>query len=358
MINVDELLIPISQEAPCGVDLSFSTEFDVIQTARRFDDPSLDQGEWVTPLKEADWGLVVTQCAGLLQAKSKDVRLAVWLTEALGKTKGFAGLACGYELVARLCDQYWDQLHPLPEGGDQEQRIGNLAWLLHRSARLFLDIPVTDADGRSYSAADYEAARLRGQQADTEGVTLDQFDTAKRATPPTFYTSLLADLASCEVALHQCEAAVDARLGLEGPSFFAAREALDKVKGMADKLAAEMGVIPLTTASELMKKDAQLKPAPAYSGLKKTHNSPALGATLFSSNEPVQTREQALARLRQVADFFKHTEPHSPVAHLAEKAAKWGEMSLHDWLKTVVKDQAVLTQLEELLGVDSASTDN
>ena len=31
-----------------------------------------------------------------------------------------------------------------------------------------------------------------------------------------------------------------------------------------------------------------------------------------------------------VAHFFRRTEPHSPVAYLAEKAVKWGEMPLHD----------------------------
>ena len=55
MISADQLLLPISADQPCGVDLSFSPELDAISQARKFDDPSLDQGEWVTELKEADW---------------------------------------------------------------------------------------------------------------------------------------------------------------------------------------------------------------------------------------------------------------------------------------------------------------
>ena len=45
------------------------------------------------------------------------------------------------------------------------------------------------------------------------------------------------------------------------------------------------------------------------------------------------SRKEALQQLRQVAEFFRRTEPHSPVAYLAEKAARWGEMPLHVWLK-------------------------
>ncbi|MGT2434431.1 hypothetical protein ACU4HD_47795 [Cupriavidus basilensis] len=36
-------------------------------------------------------------------------------------------------------------------------------------------------------------------------------------------------------------------------------------------------------------------------------------------------------QLRDVAEFFRQTEPHSPVAYLAARAAKWGDMPLHAW---------------------------
>lgn len=52
-LDLDALLEPISADAPCGEDLSFSAAFDRIAEARREDDPTLDQGEWVTSLKEA-----------------------------------------------------------------------------------------------------------------------------------------------------------------------------------------------------------------------------------------------------------------------------------------------------------------
>ena len=66
---------------------------------------------------------------------------------------------------------------------------------------------------------------------------------------------------------------------------------------------------------------------------------------------PVQNREHALQQLREVAEFFRRTEPHSPVAYLAAKAASWGDMPLHAWLKLVVKDPGSLAFIEELLDV-------
>ena len=61
------LSIPLdSGLGPCGDDLIFSAEFDEIQEARRFDDPSIAQGEWVTEIKEADWPAVVRICEKIL----------------------------------------------------------------------------------------------------------------------------------------------------------------------------------------------------------------------------------------------------------------------------------------------------
>jgi type VI secretion system protein ImpA len=40
------------------------------------------------------------------------------------------------------------------------------------------------------------------------------------------------------------------------------------------------------------------------------------------------------------------------VAYLVEKAAKWSAMPLHEWLRSVVKDDSTLSRMEELLGVE------
>lgn len=65
----------------------------------------------------------------------------------------------------------------------------------------------------------------------------------------------------------------------------------------------------------------------------------------------IQNRADAVAQLRAVAEFFRDTEPHSPAAYLADKAAEWAEMPLHQWLSNVVKDDGTLAHLREMLGV-------
>ena len=76
------------------------------------------------------------------------------------------------------------------------------------------------------------------------------------------------------------------------------------------------------------------------------------GADRLAPGGAPASRAQALEQLRAVADYFRRTEPHSPVAYLVERAARWGEMPLHEWLRSVMKEPATLAQLEELLGID------
>ncbi len=161
MFNLDQLLHPVSAVSPCGADITFSQELDAIARARQHDDPGLDQGEWVTALKEADWPFVATRCEQLIASHSKDLRVAVWLAEAHAKTRHFRGLGDGYALLAGLCDRYWDGLFPPADEGDHEQRIGNLYWLLSRTPQLVREMPLTAGADGQFALQDFDMARQR-----------------------------------------------------------------------------------------------------------------------------------------------------------------------------------------------------
>lgn len=279
MVDIEQLLAPISEQAPCGEDIAFSPEVDAISKARQADDPTLEQGAWVTSLKEADWKFVASRCAQLIEKNSKDLRLAVWLAEASAKTSSFRGLGDSLMLVSAMCERYWDNLHPLPDEGSCEQRIGNLSWMAARLPQLVKEMPGADLPAVSY----------------------------------------------CAEAIMQLERVVDDRLGADGPGFSAARSAIENVIHILGPAAAEAS-------------DALSAVTPA------THESQ-------QAQGPLQTRANAIAQLRQVADYFRRTEPHSPVAYLADKAAAWGEQPLHVWLRGVIKDDSAFAHIEELLGL-------
>lgn len=317
MLNLEELLAPIGAGQPAGEDLAFSPEVDAVNRARQADDPSIDQGAWVTTLKEADWKFVAKQCASLIAQRSKDLQLAVWLVEASAKTGGLRGLADGVFLLADLCDRFWDTLYPTLDDG-VEQRIGNLSWIAARTPQLILEMPVTE-DG-AFSMHRVEGATAAGAE------VIAELDAARRRSPRPFYGSLLSDAELCEAALAKLEQVVDARLADDGPGFTAAKAALQTVLHFVRPLAAG---------------PASVKPTGA----------PVVAVQAGVAEDGTHNRAQALAQLRAVADFFRRTEPHNPVAYLADKAAHWGEQPLHVWLRAVVKDDAAFAQFEDLLGL-------
>jgi type VI secretion system protein ImpA len=363
-IDLTTLIAPVSDASPCGEDMLFSSEFDAIQHARRFDDPSLDQGEWVTEIKEADWSFVVEHSATLLATQTKDLRLAAWLTEALALEEGVKGLTQGYELLTALSKRYWEHLHPLPDGDDSDYRLGNVVWLAARTVELLRAVPLTQPSGVVYTALDWDVATHVAQAVKRDPdhaddiargkPSVEQIEAAKRATSPAFYVALLADLKAFEAAMHALEQELDRRAADSAPSFRQTKSAYESVYLLAERFAREVGVTPTTAAQPaaaentndaaraerteptfktdlLLDTAAMTTPAPAHTG--------------------IQSRSDAVAQLRAVAKFLRHTEPHSPAAYLADKAAEWANMPLHEWLAAVVKDDGSLSHIREILGV-------
>ena len=340
-MHIDTLLKPISEANTCGDDLSFSNEFDWLQKMRKEDDPTLDQGAWVRDLKVADWPGVQTLATDLLINRTKDLRVAGWLTEALARNDGFSGLAFGLRFCGRLCELYWDQIHPLPDDGEFEQRIGNLIWLLSQTKQLCQDIPIISSDNRHFGRQTIEVARSRqaphdsGREETTHcAPSLDQINKCVQGTPREFLMNTLAQAQDALTALAELQGTVDERLGDDGPGFVDARQSMEGTIHLINRLCQERGFqsVETTTIEPVTASTSSSAPTPNASG-------------------QITSRAHAINQLRLVADYFRKTEPHSPVAYLADKAAHWGDIPLHVWLRAVVKDQGTLGHIEELLGI-------
>jgi type VI secretion system protein ImpA len=362
-INLTELLTPINGASPCGEDLLFSSDFDAIQHARRFDDPSLEQGEWITEIKEADWSFVVERSTELLHTRTKDLRLAVWLTEALGIEDGVKGLTQGYALLEGLFRDFWDNVHPLSEGDDTEYRLGNVAWLAGRTAELLRAVALTEGASSAFSMVDWDVAqhvaqavRRNPEHADDIArgkPSVEQIEASKRSTPVAFYSGLLTDLKAFDAALEAFETELVRRAGEAAPSLRQAREAYESVYGLAERFAREQGYSDARPKAQAAPEHTPDRAEPSFKTPPHTEEMPVQTRTAPRPVmvDGIQSRVQAVDQLRAVARYFRQTEPHSPVAYLADKAAEWADMPLHLWLASVVKDDGSLSHLRELLGV-------
>jgi type VI secretion system protein ImpA len=63
------------------------------------------------------------------------------------------------------------------------------------------------------------------------------------------------------------------------------------------------------------------------------------------------TREDALGTLTEIAEFFRRTEPQSPLAYTIDEAIRRGRLSWPELLAELVSDQAVRNNILNSLGI-------
>lgn len=79
---------------------------------------------------------------------------------------------------------------------------------------------------------------------------------------------------------------------------------------------------------------------------------PPAAAPVAGATGPIANRADALKRLRQLIDYFKQTEPHSPMASLLERALRWGDMDFQDvFSELLANNRDVKRQVFEVLGI-------
>jgi type VI secretion system protein ImpA len=370
-LDVAALLAPIPGENPAGQSVRYDGTHDAIQEARWADD-ALEQGDWVRQVKVADWPAVIALATETLTAKSKDLQITVWLIEALVKQHGFAGLRDGLQLLRELQERFWPSLYPVVEDEDVEPRVAPLAWLNEKLPPSIREVPLTQSrDGQNYAWWRWEESRAmdnlgrRAQEALAAAVadgkiTGEQFDKAVEATSPTFYQALFADLNQTWEEYEQLDRVVEEKFGREAPSLLDLKQAIESCRLLIGEIAQKKGVLePDPTPRE---------PEPAPTAVAERDPEPALSLQLHSRPaipvhqgavplEP-QNRADALRRLAAVADYFHRTEPHSPVAYLVQRAVRWGEMPLEEWLRDVITNEDVLARVHETLGLKNSDTNS
>lgn len=116
VLDIESLLKPVSDNAPCGRDLEYEQPFLALQELAR-GKPEQAMGDKIRPAQEPAWSNV-KDAATELFGSTKDLRVAGLLHLALVKTAGIVGFEGGLGLVRTMLERYWDQLYPLLDAED------------------------------------------------------------------------------------------------------------------------------------------------------------------------------------------------------------------------------------------------
>ncbi len=364
-LDFAELLKPLSDESPAGVDLrqdsSASALYYALKDARaaaraKERDAAVDEG--VVPDTRSEWRPVSEQARAILTEQSKDLEVTAWLTEALLRLEGFAGLRDGFRLTREIIDGFWEECFPTPDEDGLATKVAPLTGLNGEDAEGTLIVPIRNVyitEGSSqgpFACWHYQQAVALQQIADPEkrqrridsgAVTLEQFDQAGVETSPGFFRTCFEDLSQCADEYQKLCATLDERCGDAAPPSSNIRNALNEC----------LEALKYVARDSLQPQAEEAAEARAGAGAQ----APGTGGGVRRGQQP-QSREEAFRTLLDLAEFFRRTEPHSPLSYALEQAVRWGRMPLPELLEELVSDDQTRQHLFRLAGIRKSEGSN
>jgi type VI secretion system protein ImpA len=223
----DDVLAPISEQNPVGVDLRESNDWVEFKKARPKANEAASKDIWERE-DNASWPLLKELSTRALATKSKDLQLAVWLLEASLKTDGFAGVRDGLRTIRELLEKYWAQgLYPSINNGDVESRLGPLSWLNEKLADAIREIPLTS---RREPATNYSQAYYKAAYSGQGGITREEFEAAARDSLPESLLKIQGEFNEAREELSFIEDLLKQKLEIQAVSLAEAKTAFDDCK--------------------------------------------------------------------------------------------------------------------------------
>lgn len=367
--------LPLSAACPCGPDLEYDPDFLQLQQVLR----SRPEPEFRVSQQDGRGGRTlpdgapiawseVRELAQALLLRSKDLRLAIWLTRAQLHLEGFGAIQQGLELVHLLLQDYWDGVHPGldPDDGDPTMRLNALAAL----------------DALDSVAGDVRASFLLDSRQQGQLTVRELELAAGRLEPLPGETRPAAVQVErlLEVALqHSPELASVARAApqqLEAiRAVLADRLGQRPAQRLADQRAERLGQPPLpdllglhamldTVAQAVAKLTAAtLTPEPTVPGAELAGTHLSAVADQLSRDGPaaqlpgqINSRQQVVEMLALLCQYLEKNEPTNPVQILLRRAQRMMQMDFLELLRDMAPDG--LDQAEKVVGARIARDDD
>lgn len=340
VINVEELLVEISPEAPCGENLEYDGAYGEMERAS-VGKPEQQFGDTVVPAEDPDWRDLKRKSLNLL-SRTKDLRVVAHLARAVLNTDGFPAFAECLSLLRGYVERFWDTVHPQldpDDNNDPTLRVNTLVSMCDRDTtlRMLLRTPLA-------------SSRTVGR------FSLFDIDVASGDTPPLPGTEPPAT-ATIEAAFTDMDVEL---LKAEGA---AARQALADVPALEATLTERVGVanaasfkplvdvlqrIDKVLADQLRRRGVGVVEETAEGGA--GEGGPGAGGERGQRlTGEITSREDVLAALDKIFAYYERWEPSSPLPLLLNRARRLINKNFLEILQDLTPDG--LPQAQALGGV-------
>jgi type VI secretion system protein ImpA len=365
IIQLENLLQPISEDNPVGDDIRddssplspYYTIKDARNAARAAERNNMFDGD----SSEADdqWRKILDLAPDILQNNAKDLEIASWYTEALIRRYGFQGLRDGFKLIHGLVDQYWDNLYPLPDEDGVETRVASLTGLNGEGAEGVLIAPIRNVEltqgnepgpfsfWKYQQALDIEKIldeEAKADKASKLGFSNEDVERAVSESSEAFFVDIRDDLTTCIDIFRETGRILDEYCGInDAPPTSNIINILEDCLGTVNHIGKYK--MPTDEAADASEGDQA---------------GSANGATTDAASQasgPVRNREDAFKKLIEISEYFRKSEPHSPISYILERAVKWGDMPLNDLMRELIPDSSARDFYGSLTGVKTEDED-
>lgn len=356
VLDIGRLLAPVSASSASGDDLrrdtSPSSPYFRLRDARseaRALERQFDAGDGGASEASARWETVRTVALEAL-GLTRDVEIAVWLLESLVRRDGLPGLGSGARLLDGLLAGFWENgLHPRIDDEDGiEARIAPVAGLSGQSGDGTLLQPLRKLilferpDGTPVSLWMFEQAEAvnaiaeqarRRQRIEAGTLVLEELEQEARSVGIQSVTRVRDETTNALEAWLSLSATLDR---LAGPASPSTRRVADCLRGLI-RIVARYVPEP---AAETMPADTIDIIDPAAPGL--------------AADRPVrvaESRAEMLQELRRIAEFFRRTEPNSPLSDTIDEAVRRSTLGWRELLSEIIPEADFRAQVLMRVGL-------
>lgn len=361
IIPLENLLKPISEDNPAGEDIRMDTSpssvyyaiKDARNAARAAERNNMFDGN--STEAEDQWRKILELAPDIIQNHAKDLEVACWYTEALIRRYGFQGLRDGFTLIHQLIEQYWDNLYPLPDEDGVETRVAALTGLNGEGAEGVLIAPMRNveltqgSEPGPFSFWKYQQAleiekiideEIKTDKAAKLGFSVSDVDRAVAESSESFFVNIRDDVSQSIETCRKTSQLLDEYCGVEySPPISNITGVLEECLGTINHI----GKYKMPSESD----DSETQNTAENSVSPEVNVDPATQ----QNSGPVRNREEAFKKLTEISQFFRKTEPHSPISYILERAVKWGDMPLENLIRELIPDSSARDVYGSLTGV-------
>jgi len=325
-LELEPLLSPLADDCPCGADLEYDPAFLVLAEAGT-GKPEQQYGDTLIPAQGPDWARVDQQ-ARQLAARTRDLRLAVWLVRSGARVHGLAGAVRGLQLVQALVERHWPNLHPQLDAGDNNDptaRVNALMPLLHPAAGL-ADLRAACLTGRRGSPSVREIELALGRAEPDAGEAVASEEAVVKAV-----AAAIAEMPELGSVMQEGPAAVQALASC-----------LDAQLASAQSL----DLLPLKKLLQAVADAGQRATAGSALAVQVATGVPTI--VLPTNAGVIASREDAIRALERACEWIERNEPSNPAPLLIRRSQRLMCKSFIDIVRDLLPDG--VAQIEKLAG--------